>query len=251
MNGNLLINRQDRILRITLNRPEKRNALSFELCHELVNELRSAEDDAGITAILLDANGPSFCTGMDLDQVLAHGAAEHAGIHEELFTIGSRYPKPIVAAVQGAAVAGGTGLVAQAHIVVAAEDAQFGLTEIRLSLWPFTIFRAVSAAIGERRALELSLTGRLVSARDAWQWGLVHYLAPAEKLPERALEVANLLASYSPTAIDRGMAFAQDTRGLSWKRAGELIADYRKEAYESSDFAAGVRAFLEKRGNRA
>jgi len=247
MSENLLINRQDHILRITLNRPEKRNALSFELCHELVNELRTVEDDSGVTVILLDGSGPSFCSGMDLDQVLAHDAAKHAGIHEELFTIGSRYPKPIVAAVQGAALGGGTGLVAQAHIVVAAEDAQFALTEIRLSLWPFTILRAVSAAIGERRALELSLTGRMVSAADALQWGLVHYVAPAEKLQERALEVASLVASYSPTAIDRGMAFVQDTRGLSWKRAGELISDYRKEAYESSDFAAGVRAFLEKR----
>jgi enoyl-CoA hydratase/carnithine racemase len=247
MSINLLINRQDRILRITLNRPEKRNALSFELCHELILALDEAARDSGIAVVLLDASGTSFCAGMDLDEVLAPDAAKHGAVHEELFTIGSRYPKPIVAAVQGAALGGGTGLVANAHVVVAAEDARFGLTEIRLALWPFVVFRSVAHALGERRALELGLTGRIFPAADALQWGLVHYVTPAEQLQEKAREVAGLVASYSPTALGRGLAFVQDTRGLSWKQTGELAAEYRADAFQSPDFAEGVRAFLLKR----
>jgi enoyl-CoA hydratase/carnithine racemase len=245
--SSLLISRRDRVLRATLNRPEKRNALSFELCRQLIDTLQAAGRDSAVGVILLDANGNSFCAGMDLDEVLAPDAARHAAVHEELFTIGSRYPKPIVAAVQGAALGGGAGLVANAHIVVAAQDAKFGLTEIRLALWPFTIFRAVSQALGERRALELSLTGRLFGAEEALAWDLVHYVAPPEQLEERALEVANLLTSYSATAVGRGMAFVQNTRGLSWKEAGALAVNYRRDAFRSADFAAGVRAFLAKR----
>jgi enoyl-CoA hydratase/carnithine racemase len=142
---------------------------------------------------------------------------------------------------------GGTGLVANAHIVVAADDAQFGLTEIRLALWPFTAFRSLSHAMGERRALALSLTGRTFGAAEASAWGLVHYIAPAAELQARARDVANLLASYSTTAVDRGIAFIEDTRGVHWKQAGELAVDYRREAFQSADFVEGVRAFLENR----
>src|SRR5215468_4883780 len=133
--------RQGRLLRITLNRPDKRNALNIELCRQLVVALERAAADAHVGAVLLTAKGKAFCAGMDLTEVLAADTAEIHRVQEQLFTIGVRSTIPVVAAVHGAALAGGTGLVANCHVVVAAEDALFGLTEVRIGLWPFLIFR--------------------------------------------------------------------------------------------------------------
>src|SRR5438477_7547087 len=154
--------REGRLLRLTLNRPEKRNALDAALCRALVSALDEAAADPAISAILLTGNGKAFCAGMDLAEIeQTTGTAEIDAVHEQLFTAGARLPKPLIAGVHGAALAGGTGLVANCHIVVASPGATFGLTEIRLGLWPFLVYRAVAAALGDRRTLELSLTGRI------------------------------------------------------------------------------------------
>src|SRR5664280_2518360 len=131
MSGILQIVRQGRVLRLALNRPEKRNALSLDLCQVLVEALEAANRDPAIGAILLAANGKSFCAGMDLSELGSTDSAAIGDVHEQLFTVGARLGKPLIAAVNGAALGGGMGLVANCHIVVATEDAVFGLTEIR------------------------------------------------------------------------------------------------------------------------
>ncbi len=148
------ISQLERVRRIALNRPEKRNALHLELCRELVAAFDAADADPHTGAVLLCANGKTFCAGMDLREAATSDPHALSETHEQLFTTHARFTKPIVAAVQGAALAGGAGLVANAHIAVAAEDATFGLTEIRIGLWPFLIFRSVTLAIGERRAVD-------------------------------------------------------------------------------------------------
>jgi len=245
--SSLLVNREDRVLRLTLNRPDKRNALSADLCRELVARIEEAERDPQIGCILLDAAGPIFCAGMDLDEALAPNAPDQTAIHEPLFTIGSRLRIPLVAAVQGPALGGGVGLVANAHIAVAAQGASFGLTEIRLAMWPFLIHRALTAAIGERRTLALSLTGRIFSAQEALQWGLIHEIAPAIELDDRATDIAVRLSQASPEAIRRGLHFVHLSRTLDWPSAGKLGAEFRSEAFASADFKEGVQAFREKR----
>ena len=207
------VNREGRVLRVTLNRPEKRNALNLELCGELVAAFDRGESDPEVGAILLDGSGKAFCAGMDLDEVLEPDTGRFSDVHERLFTVGARIAKPVVAAVQGAALAGGTGLVANCHIVFAAEEATFGLTEIRIGLWPFVIFRVVAMAMGERRATELALTGRMVGAREAREFGLVHHVVPAEELAARAAETAAALAAYSSTAIRTGLSFVRRNPG--------------------------------------
>ncbi|MEO8131905.1 MAG: enoyl-CoA hydratase/isomerase family protein, partial [Bryobacteraceae bacterium] len=117
----LKVSHEGRVLRLTLNRPDKRNALSIELCHALACAFDEALKDAKVGAILIDANGPVFSAGMDLDEVLQPDAAPRTYIHEKVFTIGARSTKPIVAAVQGAALGGGLGLVANAHVAIAAQ----------------------------------------------------------------------------------------------------------------------------------
>jgi len=232
-----------RVLRLTLNRPEKRNALNAELCFDLVRAIETAQDDHSVGAILLTANGPAFCAGMDLSEIGTTSSAELDQAHEELFTLGARLAKPLIAAVDGAALGGGTGLVANCHIVVASERASFGLTEIRLGLWPFLVYRACSAALGDRRTLELALTGRIIKADEAHSLGLVHEVAP----PARAMEIAEAVAAASPTAIRGGMSFVQQVRDLGWTESGEVARRIRGEVFESADFREGIQAFREKR----
>lgn len=232
---------QGHILRVTLNRPEKRNALSAAMCRELVAALDAGGADAGVRVLLLEGRGKSFCAGMDLAEVAPESTEEITAAQEALFTVGARLDKPLVAAVQGAALGGGTGLVANCHIAIAAEDATFGLTEIRLGLWPFLVHRAVSLAVGERRALEMALTGRKVDAAEASTLGLVHEVAA--DAAARAQEIARALAAWSPTAIRTGLQFLREARGKDWGEAGRIAARMRNEVFESDYFREAVKGF--------
>lgn len=234
-----------RVLRLALSRPDKRNALNLELCRALVEAMEAADRDPAVGAILLTGNGKSFCAGMDLREFADVDARAVSQVHEQLFTIGARLGKPLIAAVHGAALAGGTGLAANCHIVIATADATFGLTEIRLGLWPFLVFRAVAAAMGERRTVELALTGRVLGAVEAREFGLVHEIAADGEA--RAMEVASALAESSPTAMRSGLQCVQEVRGKDWKLAGEISQRARREIFETADFQEGIRAFREKR----
>ena len=239
-----------RLLHLTLNRPDKRNALDRELCRRLVQALEQADTDPAIGAILLDGHGTCFCAGMDLDQAAGGNPPEINVLHEQLFTIGARLAKPLVAAVHGAALGGGTGLVANCHIVIAAENATFGLTEIRLGLWPFLVFRAVAAAMGERRTLELALSGRTFDGKQGREFGLVHETTAAGDALSQATEVARTVANFSPTAIQNGLRFVREARGQNWEQAGEIARRIRDQVLQSADFQEGVRAWREKRAPR-
>jgi enoyl-CoA hydratase/carnithine racemase len=243
----LQANREGRVLRLTLNRPEKRNALNGALCRELVAAIEEGDRDPGVGAILIRGAGKSFCAGMDLDEMLTPAGADLGETHERLFTIGRRVTTPIIAAVQGAALAGGAGLAANAHIVVACEDATFGLTEIRIGLWPFVIFRAVVAAVGERRAVELGITGRIVDAREAASMGLAHRVTSVAQLDTTADEIAVATAAASPEAMRAGLRFVAETYGIEWDTAGKLAQDFRQRSFATGDFAEGIRAFRQKR----
>lgn len=236
---------EGRVRTITLNRPEKRNALNLELCHELVNQFDRADEDHGVGAIVLRGNGPAFCAGMDLKETLDVDQVELGGIHERLFTTIQRIRTPVIAAVHGAALAGGTGLAANAHIVFARPDARFGLTEVRIGLWPVMIFRAVEHAMGERRSVELSLTGRQFGAAEALNYGLVTELA-ADPLA-RALELAEKIAGFSPIAVGVGLDYVHQIRGRDWEHAGRVGRKIRDRLLSNEDFQEGARAFLEKR----
>ena len=252
MSESLQISREDRVLHLELNRPDKRNALNMELCQALAEALDEAEAAPAVGAVLLSGRGKSFCAGMDLKEALSteSNPGPLTEIHERIFTAGNRMTKPLVAAVQGAVLAGGTGLAVNCHIVVAAEDATFGLTEIRLGLWPFIIFRGVAAAVGERRATELALTGRIFGAGEAREYGLVDHVVDTAGLMERARQIARAAAESSPTAIHGGLTFLREARGKSWAEAGALARQMRNEVFRGADFEEGIRAFQEKRPPR-
>lgn len=241
MSESLLISGEGRLRRMTLNRPEKRNALDIALCRRLLAAISAAAADTSVGAILLDSNGPDFCSGMDLDEALEAGPDEMVPLHQELFSIGSRLHKPVLAAVQGAALGGGLGLALNAHVVVAASDAKFGLTEARVGLWPYVVFPAVAAATGKRKATEMALTARVLGAEEALRVGLADTVVDREKLPEEARRMAMNLAEGSAAAAREGLAFVREAD------LPAAAAEYRKRAYNSPDFREGVMAFREKR----
>lgn len=245
--SHLLITRQDRVLRLTLNRPNENNLLTEPLCRDLFSTLRDAGGDRTVGSVLIEAAGPMFCAGLDLEEGLYPDAAEITETHERLFTFGLHYRKPIVAAVQGPCLGAGAGLIANAHVVVAAQGTQFALTEIRYGFWPFVTHRALALAIGERRTVELSLTGRLFSVQDALSYGLIHEIAPAFELDDRATAIARNLALSSQETLRRGLDFIQQSREMSWATAGILAADMIARTQSSADFAEGVHAARESR----
>ena len=156
----LLTNIRQRVLHLALNRPDKRNALTASMCAEIIQQVDDAQNNPDIGSILICANGSVFCAGMDLDEATP-GDSELERLHEGVFTMGLRSHKPIIVGVQGAALGGGLGLVAQGDVVMASEKAMFGLPEVRIGLFPFVIYRSVEAAIGNRRTLQAALTGHL------------------------------------------------------------------------------------------
>ena len=239
---------EGRVVQLTLKRPEKRNALNIAVCRELIAGFDRAEADPSLGAILLCGEGPAFCAGMDLAEVLSADQDELMALHERLFTVIDRARKPIVAAIQGPALAAGMGLAANAHVVIAGRDARFGLTEIRIGLWPAVVFRAVVRAIGERRATELSISGRFMNAEEALSAGLATEIA--EDPRERALEIANQLATFSPIAMSAGLEHVARTRRLAWDDAAAVNKELRARMMASDDFREGINAFLEKRPPR-
>jgi enoyl-CoA hydratase/carnithine racemase len=247
MSEHLKVQREGRVLRLTLARAERRNALNEELAFGLVGHLEQAQSDPTIGAVLLDAEGPVFCAGMDLDEVQGEDAAVRTAIHQKLFSCGAWSRKPVIVAVQGPALGGGVGLVANAHVAIAAQGVSFGLTEIRVGMWPFVIFRSVATAIGERRALELSLTGRVFDLPQAVQFGLIHEVTPAFELDDRATAVAQQISQASPSTIAAGMDFVERARELDLQAALRLASEVRAEVFRSPDFTEGVRALKEKR----
>jgi enoyl-CoA hydratase/carnithine racemase len=242
----VIVSSSHRILRITLNRPEKRNALNKQMTAEIVDAVTGAQERRDIACILMRANGSVFCAGMDLDEA-STDRPELSALHEKLFTIGLKSLKPIVAVVNGAALGGGLGLAAQAHMMYAGDGAVFGLPEIQVGLWPFLVFRCVSSALGQRRTLAISLSGRSFSAAEAHEWGLVHRVLPGPEIEERGHAMARRLAKASPMALALGMRYVKESAGKSWDEAGELAATLRVKLMESGDFQEGREAFKQKR----
>jgi enoyl-CoA hydratase/carnithine racemase len=198
---NLRIEQDGRVRRLTLAAPARRNILDAALAVQLLNELRDAFAHADTGAVLLDAEGPVFCGGLDFAEA----------VPDEVFTFGrpesDQASKPIVMAMQGVAISAGVALIANAHVAVAAQGSSFGLTDIREGRCHPGILSAVAFAVGDRRARELSLTGRVFTAPEALAWGLVHAVAPPFELDDRASAIATALANADPAAVREILAF--------------------------------------------
>jgi methylglutaconyl-CoA hydratase len=196
---------------LTLNRPDRRNALSQALIGAIGEAVTRAQDDPAVRAVILTGAGTAFCAGMDLAELqgsLTAGAAEStvwddamrlATVYERLYAL----PKPTIAAVNGAAVAGGAGLVSVCDLALAVPQAKFGYPEVRRGLVAAMVMPHLMRHVGERTARYLLLTGELIDAAEAWRVGFVNAVVPPEQLLEKALAWARSLAEGGPQALAR------------------------------------------------
>jgi methylglutaconyl-CoA hydratase len=248
----LLLEIAGNLATITLNRPEKRNAISTQMMAELQTALDEIEKTHARVAILTGA-GKAFCAGMDLDMLAAIAKQSPAENQEDsrriarLFRRVWSYPRPLIAAVNGAAYAGGCGLATLCDFTLAVPEAKFGYTEVKIGFLPAIVSVFLTRQIGEKRSRDLLLTGRIIEATEAKEFGLVSEVVPAEQLMERAHELAKLLIAASPSSLTRSKHLLVSSAASSVDHDLERAILENARIRCTPDFQEGVASFLEKR----
>jgi methylglutaconyl-CoA hydratase len=245
----------DRVATVTLNRPEKRNAISFELIDDLLRALDEVAKSSALVLILTGA-GKAFCSGMDLENLKSLiGRSPEQNLKDSetmvrLFRALYEFPKVTIAAVNGAAIAGGTGLAVLCDFTLAVPEAKFGYTEVKIGFVPAIVSTFLLRQVGEKHARDLLLTGRIIGVEEAHRMGLINEVIPADRLMTRARELAAQIMENSPTSL------VLTKRLLSEHARAELdqqiAAAVRDNAAirTTKNFREGVTSFLEKRKPR-
>jgi enoyl-CoA hydratase len=246
----LLSERAGFVLLLTLNRPEARNALSAALITAVSDALRGAAEDDGVRAVVITGAGEkAFCAGMDLrafSEARESGNADMKSFGALTWFHRGGFAKPVVAAVNGPAVAGGCELVLSCDLVVAAAHATFGLSEVKRALFPAGGGTTLSARIPLAVALEMGLTGDAIDAARAQAVGLVNRVVPAAQLVDAAVELASKVASNGPLAVQVTKRLIREAALVDPQR-GWADADDIARVFNSEDAAEGAKAFVEKR----
>ena len=240
---------------ITFNRPEKRNAISFQLLNELLAALDEVESSPEHIVILTGA-GKAFCAGLDLDELKSLAGKSNAENIEDstrmahIFRRLYEFPKPTIAAVNGAAIAGGTGLATMCDFTLAVPEAKFGYTEVRIGFVPAIVSSMLVWQVGHKISRDLLLTGRLFDSAEAHRFGLVNEIVAPENLIARARELAAHLMENSPSSMTATKRLINGFIGPQLdKQIAEAVAD-NAHIRTTADFREGVASFLEKRKPR-
>lgn len=253
MNGDggvLRVRREGAVARLTLNRPDKRNALDAALVAALKAALREADADPEVRVVVLDGAGPDFCSGADLSalRTIAEGSVmenvEDVDALAELFLLPRRMRRPVVAAVHGRALAGGCGLATACDLVLAADDAQLGYPEVRIGFVPAMVMAILRRNVSEKRAFELIAGGGRIGAAEAERIGLVNRVFPAASFGEEVRSYAAALAERSPSAVQLSKRLLYHSDGMGFEAAIRAGADLNVVARMTEDTQAGVERFL-------
>lgn len=241
------------VARVTLNRPESRNALSAEMMSGLHDALLRARDDTSVRVVVLTGAGDrAFCAGGDL----GGSGFQQKGFLErhhdrrgfaDLFRVLNRLGKPVIARVRGHCLAGGFGLALACDLVVASEDSSFGTPEVKRGLMPMMIMATIFRNVGRKKGLELLLTGDRIDAREAERLGLVNHAVPAAELDAKVDELAGKIAAMSPAIVRLGRDAFYTMSDLPFDAALDYLQAMLTVNVGSEDTVEGVRAFLEKR----
>jgi methylglutaconyl-CoA hydratase len=240
------------IATVTLHRPDKRNAISFELLGELLAGFDEVEA-SGAQILILTGAGKAFCAGLDLEELkslLGKTQAENladSGRIAQVFRRLYDFPKPTIAVVNGAAIAGGTGLATMCDFTLAAPEAKFGYTEVRIGFLPALVSSILVWQVGHKIARELLLSGRIFDAAEAHRLGLVSEVVEAAQLMSRARELAASLQENSPASMRATKALINGFIGKDLDRQFADSIAQNAEARATADFREGVTSFLEKR----
>jgi len=233
---------------VTLNRPERRNSLTIELLTELIAAVTAAASDAQQRVLILRGSGAAFCTGLDLkaaaDQTKAHATAEM--VAKTLIAI-AETPLVTIAAVHGAAVAGGAGIMAACDFVVAAEKTKLGFPEVRRGLVAGLVMTFLRRQVGERNLRELVLGGELIDAARAKEIGLVNRVVAPNELMNEAQKFADSVLEGAPKAIAQTKRLIEKLWSSSVKEDVDLALKHHMQARESDEAREGIAAFNEKR----
>jgi methylglutaconyl-CoA hydratase len=247
----LLVERRGAVLRLTLNRPERRNALGAELVGALKQALRAADADAEVRVVALAGAGKDFCSGADLSalrQIAGASTLENlADVDElaELFLLPRRLAKPVVALVRGRALAGGAGLATACDLVLAARSASFGYPETRIGFVPAMVTAIVRRNVSEKRAFDLLVRGGTLGAAEAERIGLINQVFDDETFDAGADAVLAELAERSPSAVQLTKRLLYNTDAMGFEAALRAGADVNVIARATDDMRAGVARFLE------
>jgi methylglutaconyl-CoA hydratase len=248
----LLVGRDAGVLTLTLNRPEKKNAVSIRMIGELHSAIETAELAADVKVVALRGAGKDFCAGLDLDELLASADLtpeeneRRAWDFGEVFVALRRLPKPTVALVHGRALAGGCGLATACDLVIAASGAQFGYPEINRGFVPAMVMTMLRRMVGEKVAFDLAATGRLVDAAEAERVGLASRVVPAASFEEEARKLLTDLASLSASALALTKQQFYQLDGLGFAEGVQLGARVNAVARAGPDFRRAIAAFLKK-----
>lgn len=253
MSDHLLIESNGGIVRLTLNRPEKRNALSLDLLHRLEQAIEGLGADCRARVIILASAGPVFCSGHDLGEMVGRGEEDY----RELFATCSRVmlglrrlPQPVIARVQGVATAAGCQLVAACDLAVAAEEAAFATPGVKIGLFCTTPMVPLVRAIPAKAALEMLLTGAPIDARRALELGLINRVVPAGELDAAIRSLAETIAGMSPLVIRTGKRAFYEIEGLDESKAYAHAVPIMTENALCHDAQEGISAFVQKRPPR-
>jgi len=244
---------KDRIATITLNRPDQRNSINAGIIAGLNLGLDQADQDPGVSAVILTGAGGHFCSGADLGGSGFSGQQSFLDVHEgrghfaRLLLKMNRCRKPILAAVEGYCLAGGMGLCLSSDIVIASEDAQFGTPEIKRGLWPYMVTAVLIRNLGRKKAMELCMTGDRISAAEAERIGLINYAVPKAEFQDKVDKMAKKLASFSPAVMGLGKQSFYRMADMTVEDALEYLKCQLTINAQTEDIVEGVHAFLEKR----
>jgi enoyl-CoA hydratase/carnithine racemase len=246
----ILVSYDGAIATVTMNRPDKRNALSVEVMEELLACFTAIETDREVSAVILRGEGTVFSSGHDLAEM--EGQTEEFYRHE--FALCSQLmekiiamPQPVIAEVQGVATAAGCQLVATCDLAIASEEARFATPGVKIGLFCSTPMVALSRAVGRKGAMEMLLTGELISAREALALGLVNRVVPTQELPAATLTVAEKIAAASPAVVGLGKQAFYRQLDMPVYEAYRYATGVMTENAAMEDAREGIRAFLEKR----
>jgi methylglutaconyl-CoA hydratase len=240
------------ILTATLNRADKRNAIDTAMIDALLATLERADLDAGVRVVAIRGAGRDFCAGMDLNELLASADQSleqnrKAALHfADIFIRMRRLPKPVVALVQGRALAGGCGLATACDLILASESAQFGYPEVQRGFVPAIVMAMLRRTIGEKVAFDLATTGRLLDGTEAAAAGLASRVYDDADFEEQAGEVLRVLAEASPSALAFTKQQFYQLDGLGFEEGLRLGADVNAISRSTPDFRASLSAFLKK-----
>lgn len=251
-NQDVLYEVKDKVATITINRPKRRNALNPNVMADLNKYIDQSNEAPDVSAIILTGAEGNFCSGADLGGSFG-GEQSYLDMHYDrgnyagLLIKMNQCKKPILAAIEGYCLAGGMGLCLSSDVVIASEDAQFGVPEIKRGLWPYMVTAALIRNVGRKKALELCMTGDRIPAAEAERIGIINYSVPSDSFQAKVAEMAGKLSSFSPAVMGLGKSCFYQVADMAMDDALSYLHSQLTINTQVEDLMEGIAAFMEKR----